>query len=422
MPEVVLRECPNCAGVLPPVGQSNQVKCEYCGLSFDVKRTVEQPKAPRPMPMPAPRPMPRPSPGVAPKRGGCTVVVIALVAVLAVAAVGFFTAMRGPAGPGVVSDAVGLSHMETVGFYAVNGDAIEDLVAFVRTVGTGSDDILLVAFDGATMREVWRAGPFGSYGQAFQYTKAAVIGNRALVADFRAQAHLYDLASGATVVTVALPDRAKEVCRAGTASQVELRLQNESRIVLDVATGAHAPPAVMNLGADACMPLPDLSIPQVDERTETPPPGIGPERTGERVQILTQDGTRIAVGRRPAGVRVPVAAGMGPDGRTPVWTAVIPTVDEGRVEESGSDTLLFRRGSGRLYAAYTITGDGGARLAALDARTGGRLWETPFTDWTDSPDLNDMRVGPNRILVEEFIEAAVFDASTGALLARISNR
>lgn len=426
MAQVVLRECPNCAGVLPPVGDANQVKCEYCGLSFDVRRTVEQPKfePPRPAPRP-PRIKDRYVTPSTPRRTNWTAIVLLALVSAAIAGVVLWNQVPSTAGPGVVSNAVGVNFMGMVGFHAVNGDGIEDLVALVRTAGSGSggDEVLVVAFDGASMREIWRAGPFGSYGQASQYTHAAVLGNRALVVDLRAQAHWYDLATGAPLTTLALPDRATDVCAVSSPTQVQLRLQNGRRIVLDAATGAAAPPGPIVIGADTCVPPGDLSVPQ------GPPvflqagalQAVGPERSGNRIIVLEQDGIRIAVGRRPAGIRVPAAVGLGPDGATPVWTAVIPTVDETKVAESGSDTLLFGRGAGRLYAAYTLTGDNGARLAALDARTGARLWETQFTDWTDSPDLNAMRVGPNRILIEEFIEAAVFDAQTGALVARIAD-
>jgi len=378
----------------------------------------------RQMPVPAELPRlevrsPRPRTQPAPRKAGCAVALVAVALVAALGVAVFVWSQTGPAAPGVVTDAVGLTFMETVGFHAVNGDAIEDVAVLARDA---SDQILLVVFDGASMREIWRAGPFGSYGQAFQYTKAAVVGNRVLVTDFRAQAHLYDLASGTPVATVPLPDRAKDVCRAAGATQVELRLQNERRILLEGATGASAP-AVIDLGANSCVPVADLSIAEVVDflPPAAAPQGLGPERSGERVHVLVGDGVRIAVGRRAAGIRVPMAAGLGPDGMSAVWSAVIPTVDEAQVQENGTN-LLFRLGAGRLYVAYGLNGDKGARLAALDARTGARLWETSFTDWSDDPDLNVMHIGPNRILIEEFLEAAVFDASTGALLARIASR
>ncbi|MBI2893712.1 MAG: IBR domain-containing protein [Deltaproteobacteria bacterium] len=426
MPEVVPRKCPNCSAALPPLGDAEHVKCDFCGHSFDVKRTVAMP-APAP-PSPAPRPWPA-GPGFAPipvarpsvgARIGCAVI-FPLVLMIAIGAFvwlqfsgGVSSIVSGTGGAGLVVPR--LTWMRTIGFFQVDGDAIEDVAMLVRTTLEG-DQIYLVVLDGAAGQEKWRVGPFGSYSQGFQFTHVAAAGNRVLVTDFRAQGHLYDIASGAPVATVALADRAKKICAVESATQAALVLQNGSRVILDLATGATQPLAVVRMGRDECPPVRDLSVPQTDLEAAPAAAVAGLDDA----RVITLGELRVAVGRRAAGVRVPMAVGLGPDGRTPTWTVVIPTVDETQVEESGSDTLRFGLGSGRLYAAYSLRGNQ-ARIAGVDARTGARLWETAFQGWASSVDIDALRVGPTRVVVEQFGEAEVFDAQTGALLARIAPR
>lgn len=425
MPEVVEQKCPNCSGVLPPLGSAEQVKCQYCGFSFDVKRTVAQPAVERPAPVTTPSPAMRPyrpasmpmpaTPQARPANAaGCIAVLGVLIAAAAGAGVVF---MRSPGG--ALSSIVEPSYTfdEMVGFFQVNADGIEDVAMIVRTV-QGGDDLHLVMFDGATGHELWQAGDLGSYSQGYQYSHVAVGAGRVLLTDFRGQARLLDLATGAPIAVLSLPDRAKSLCAGASPTEVRLTLQNGSPIVVDLARGTAGPPAVIDLGAgDACPRPPDQSIPQ--------PGAEGPEVTLaglEGARILTENDVRVAVGRRASGVRVPLAMGLAPDGRTPTWTVLVPTVPETAVAESGSDTLRFGLGGGRLYCAYALHGDAGARITALDARTGMRLWDTAYSGWASSVDVDALWVGPTRLVVEQFGEAELFDARTGALLRRVAPR
>lgn len=428
MPEVVVRKCPNCSGVLPPLGSSDQVTCEFCGFAFDVKRTMMQPAAPPTPAAPPPstysplaRPMRPHFPGgvpVAPRRQanlvGCIAVLGPLLAIAISGAVFFLQS----SGSGVLSSVIEPAYTfdETVGFFQVNADGIEDVGMIVRTV-LANDELHLAMFDGATGRELWKVGDLGSYSQGYQYSHAAVGAGRVLLTDFRGQARLLDLASGAPIATLALPDRAKALCGGETPTQVRLTLQNGNPLVVDLAAGTAGPPTVVNLAdADACPRAPDLSIAQPGaDGPELPVAGL------EGARGLAQGDLRVAVGRRASGVRVPMAVGLAADGQTPTWTAIVPAIPETMVKESGSDTLRFGMGGGRLYVAYSLTNEA-ARITALDARTGARLWDTEFRGWASSVDVDALHIGPNRLVVEQFGEAEIFDAATGALVRRVAPR
>lgn len=431
MPEVVSRKCPNCSGELPPLGGADRVTCQYCGFAFDVKRTTVQPATPPPVASPPPstaRPL-SPQPmrphfpvGVpaAPRRSSGAIGCIAILAPLVIMGIsGAVFFMTSSGGSGVLSSVMEGSYTfdKTIGFFQANADGVEDVAMIVRNV-TSSDELQVVMFDGATGHDLWKVGELGSYSQGYQYTHAAVAGSRMLLTDFRGQARLLDVTTGLPAAVLALPDRAKEICAGPTPTQVRLTLQNGNPLVVDLAAGTAAPPAVIDLGAgDACPPPADLSVPQ-------------PAADAEAITIagledahgLAQGDLRVAVGRRASGVRIPMAVGLGPDGQTPTWNAIVPTVAETMVAETGSDTLRFGMGGGRLYVAYALAGSNGAHITAFDARSGTRLWDTAYSGWASSVDVDAMRVGPNRIVTEQFGEAEIFDAQTGALLRRVAPR
>jgi hypothetical protein len=444
MPEVVSRKCPHCSGNLPPLGDSEKVTCEYCGYEFDVRHTTEQPVAPAPAakkgfpksgkpafarpkpprlertPVSAPVTARAPTPVVVPAatRGiraiGCLAVLVPLIAVVGSGAFSWLRTMPGASIPSlsaIVEPAY--TFHRTVGFFQANADGVEDVAMIVRTVLSG-DDMHLVMFDGATGHELWKVGELGSYTQGYQYTYAAVAERRVMLTDFRGQVRLFDLGTGAPIAAFALPDRAKALCAGQKPGQVRLTLQNGSKFIFDIPSGAGGAPEVVELGEPTCVAPPDLAIPQAFEAGVSIP-GL------EEPQRMVQGDLRVAVGRRSSGVRVPMAVGLAADGQTPVWTMIVPTVAETMVDESGSDALRCGLGAGRLYCAYSLTSEG-ARIAAFDARTGARLWETEFRGWASSVDVDALRVGPNRLVIEQFGEAELFDAATGSLLRRIAPR
>jgi hypothetical protein len=416
---IVSRKCPNCGAALPRPDDASHVTCEYCQHEFDIERPppppVVQPIAPFP-----PRVVLRVDPAVAKnvaKGVGCFAIGLPIVIIAFVGAILWFSFSSMPGFPSLTG-AGGiagpkLTFEKTVGFVQVNGDATEDIVMQVRHVLAG-DEIFLTVFDGNDFHELWTAGPFGTYSQGYQYTHTAILGNRVVVSDFRAQAHVYDLASGTQIAQVPMPDRAKRLCTSPAAgTQVFIEADNGQNAVLDATTGASQPSASPPWGA--CVDSASLEAPK------PPPQALGMQIPGfAGSQVLTDGSAVVAVGERASGIRVPMVVGMSPDGRTPMWSVVIPTVDEALYEGGSSNPTQFRLVGGRLFCAYSLTNDTG-RLAALDARTGTRLWESELPSCcAHGVDVEDMRVGPTRLITEQFGQAEVWDVASGRLVGRVT--
>ena len=422
MAEVVQRKCPNCAAALPAVGDAARVRCDYCDHEFDLKRTVAAPAVPPPAAYrPPAAPFPR-APGmpVAPRASrGCALSALIPLVILAVAGFSVFRMVGfnvpGLSGLGGLGGSGGkLTHYETIGLFAINGDAIEDPLFLARTV-LQNDQFHVVAFDGATMSELWRTEPLGNFSQAHQYTHAAVVGNRVVVTDFRGRALLLDLASGAPVATAQLPDRAKALCGSpsgGTVLWVEV--DNGQNATIDTATGfvQQAPQSPFGAG---CPSPRDLSLPPAQTATATVQlPGFVPS------EVLTDGTSTVAVGQRAAGIRVPMVVGLSPQGGAPQWQIVPLSVDEALYVEDSSHPTTFRLGAGRLLVSYSLQNDEG-RLVALDARSGARLWESAVPKCcAHGVDIDELIVGPTRLVTEQFGQAEVWDAQTGTLLGRVS--
>ncbi len=414
---LVERKCSNCGATLPRPENDLHVRCEFCGAEWDIRPPAPPPQAPQFPPQVqvvfhAPRPVVRVSRGAVGKGCGCALAIVLLVVAIGAATAWFTLGGVGAGLPGL--DGIArprLSFHRTVALVQVNGDGVEDVVFQFRTPGA-NDEMHIGVWDGASFAELWRAGPFGTYIQAYQHTHAAIVGNRMLVTDFRAQGHLYDLASGVQVAGAPLPDRAKRLCAAPAGgTQVWMEAENGQHAVIDTATGmtqaATAPP--WGVG---CAESSDLSAPK-------PPPGsLSVTVAGfESEQVLSDGARTVAIGKRASGIRVPMAVGISADGRTPTWSVVVPTVDEALVE---ADDFAFALANGRLFYAYSLSNDTG-RLAAFDAATGARLWESELPKCcAHGVDVENMRIGPTRLVTEQFAQAEFWDVATGTLLGRIS--
>src|SRR6185503_2991068 len=188
---------------------------------------------------------------------------------------------------------------------------------------------------------------------------------------------------------------------------------------IDTATGMVTTGAAPPVEGD-CPPPPDLSVSELTRRPfEGQVPGFAADT------VLTEGGVSVAVGRRGAGVRVPMAIGLAADGRSPSWQVTLPTVDEASFVEDSSHPVQFALRGGRVFGVYSVQANGpfaaGGRLVALDARTGARLWESEIPSCcAHGTEVDAIRVGPNRVLLEQFGEADVYDAAGGQRLARIS--
>ena len=102
----------------------------------------------------------------------------------------------------------------------------------------GDDTLWIAAFEGAKLGQVWKAGPLGTYSQAYQSTFTSVVGRSVVVTDYRANLHVYDLGTGRETRTVKLTDRAKGMCAAPSGkARVWIEMSDEKNVLFDVDAG-----------------------------------------------------------------------------------------------------------------------------------------------------------------------------------------
>ncbi len=131
--------------------------------------------------------------------------------------------------------------------------------------------------------------------------------------------------------------------------------------------------------------------------------------------MLTDADATVIVGTKAPGSAVPMVVGYDPKSKRILWQRVIPSGDTSSVRDGAG---LVDLGGGRFLSQFELT-SGGAKLAAIDAKTGASLWETDVPHSKSGLAGRQMALSPTRVYLPHWTELDVFDAKTGNLAGTI---
>jgi outer membrane protein assembly factor BamB len=301
---------------------------------------------------------------------------------------------------------------------AVGGGGVEGFVGRIRM--RGDDTLWIAAFEGVKLGQVWKEGPLGTYSQAYQSTFASVVGRSVVVTDYRANVHVYDLATGHETRTVKLTDRAKSMCTPPGGKHVWLEMSDEKNVLVDVDAGTATP-----AGRPAGCPQGDTSGDCRGWLTRgTPRPGCAgpdgaPKVPGFQAVNLIEDGdAAVALGKKHPGTALPIAVGFDPKTKAVRWQQSVASGDQAAAAESSSTSIMDALAGGRFVVPYEIT-EKGWHFTAFDARTGQRIWDFRLHSGIGLDEPQGFSLSATRVYVMRSSSVEVYDAKTGASVGTV---
>ncbi|MFO0588683.1 MAG: hypothetical protein U0441_14130 [Polyangiaceae bacterium] len=282
-----------------------------------------------------------------------------------------------------------------------DGDDVEDVVGLMRRVprGGGRQDIVVVAWSGATLRPLWVAGPFGDFGSSAFAVRFAASPDRALVADPRFVVHVLDRATGKEIGAVPFKDRVDFIC-AGFAGERQAWIPSVDRkstlVDLDTAqaTEGERPPFCARANRSGCG-SPASCAGQGLERP------IDEDVGAYRLFVEADVTVMSSATGEPQVARL---SGVDRPARKLRWTVDIAP-DPAVVERA---SVSVDMAGGRVFASYRVAGGGESRLVSFDAATGQRRFSVVVPTGATS-----VRATPTRVYVRSKDALSAFDPGDG---------
>ncbi len=404
-------KCPRCGADIPvpPVG-ARSVRCEYCGNESRVVEESEKKKLTREeleqivvrvVPPASATPPPSPShtgPRPKPASPALAIAVVLVLLGLIGGAIALVTSIASGGNSG-------FQWRDPPVVTTVDGDGVEDFVGTVASRSETDYPIYLTAFSGATQKQLWRYGPLGKNSYELKY---AAIGSTIVLTDAAGKVHLIDAATGKEAGTVALSDKADELCTTAGPSSIWIETADQKGTLIDVATrsakATERPATCPKRGFD-CDHQRNSGC--VDARD------VAPEVPGFDADFVLFEGDdAIAVGKKSPGTSIPMAVAFDLKTKAIQWKKNLvpdpPANWDARLH--ATDLKL-----GRLITNY-VAADGvakGSRLMSLDAKTGAVQWDVPVPNSEDGSDASDMTVSESRIYLPHWTWLELFDVKTG---------
>lgn len=425
-------KCTSCGASLPPREEGGLVTCDYCGCRF-------QPKTPPPEPKPKPqRPKPQAPPKDSPRgpteviiqappvlvvkpaaRGGCGVVLAALMVVIMTGAVAVFLLVGKDGviafGERIVNEVAKAGGQRTL-WDSVGGSPLPVTIAgepaVIGRVRTMPDDNLVVgAFRPTSGEPLWTVEDLGTYTEGYQHTRYAVAAGRLLVSDSRGRVRVVALRDGRVERVVTLSDKVQHLCVIDGGKAAWLDVIDERPLRLDPETGATEPMA-------RPAQCPQWAVwrrneDRVAAAAKAPPiPGFTAKR------VLRVGSTAVAAGVKSPGTAVPQAVGFDPASGAVAWRVTVPSVDPNSVQGDAfeADDLNV----GRYVAAYGV-GTKGYRVAAFDAKTGNRVWDVELRRLFAVDRVDELVVSKRYVYVVRTSSLDVLELATGKRISTIGD-
>jgi hypothetical protein len=428
--DVLARNCPNCGAQLDASPPGRTIVCRYCSHSFQPAPEVNPPQrvivigpGMRPLGAPARRAV-----GRSIFSGVFSLIVVGAVAFLSMR--GRSTGSLVPSSIAEMSSAIASVIPSTFLWdtvagppipAAVGGGGVEGFIGRIRT--RGDDTLWIAAFEGAKLQQVWKAGPFGTYSEGYRSTFAEVVGRDVVVTDYRANLHVYDVASGHETRTLKLTDRAKAMCAAPDGkARVWVEMSDEKNVLVDADAGtstlaprpAWCPDSSSSSGAD-CRGW----LRRGDPRAGCKGPDAAPKVAGfEADNVIEEGDLAVALGKKHPGTPTPIVVGFDPKSKAVRWQEALASGDQAGVSES-STSIMDALASGRFLAPYKTSK--AFYITAFDARSGQRLWDVTLQPLIGIDTPEGLSMSAARVYVMRTSSLEVYDAKTGALVGSIGD-
>lgn len=401
LPAVSIK-CSNCGAELtqPPTPAAiggQEIVCEYCGSHNALQPPAPAIVSPRRVVVP-PRAPARPVMGS-----------VGVGVILALIVVGSFVLRAGIRGiPGIGGLFGDKSNWDEGG----GPPAIAKIAGTEAVVGRlrGPDDQLFVgAYDGATLELRWKAGPYGTYSQAYKAIHFAVSGAHVVVSDAHSVLHLIDLETGKDARTVTLTDKVEVLCPR-SADRMWVRQVDERTVDVDLTTGAVSAAPTAPPGCDAS----STHGAEVKKRDLPKIPGFESKRE------LDAESAVVLLGEKSPGTATPMLVGLDPKTLAIRWQEPLPSVDLATVRADSKNGANAAVHHDRVIATYGV-GEKSWHVAAIDAKTGARQWDVVLrpifaVDWLQGVTCTDTRVYIVRMQTID-----VLDAVTGKAIGTIGS-
>lgn len=304
----------------------------------------------------------------------------------------------------------------------INHDGVEDFLGRYHILDLSTRESTQTeyvgAFDGKTFRRIWASPPLGTLQQSMNQIAFGVAGNKVIVTDYRAQAHILDLGTGKVAKVFTLSDRAKEICSPGdTRSEVWIHVVDDKNVVFNLDTGA----ATLGPSPSWCRPasgtvcnssafLGAPCSPTIDDRTALMGAGMHPE-------ILIRSADRAyAVGRKSAGTAVGMVMAFNPTTKATLWqSAISPDPSNSSFPTSQAATLY----EGKLYLTYKSTTPSELHLVVFDGATGKRGMDVKVPRGHEGTEPNEILVTSQRIYVPHWTWLDIMDSRDGRFIETV---
>jgi outer membrane protein assembly factor BamB len=267
---------------------------------------------------------------------------------------------------------------------------------------SGADELFFVAVPAAGGPPLWKIGPLGTYSDGYLATHAVVLGEWAVLSDWRSTLRVAELATGEEVHALSLTDRVKELCASPGLGRVWFEQVDERALQLDPATGT------LEEGARPpdCPEEAWVARRSPDEPRRVEVPGMAVAHPF----VSGDDG--VALGYRHPGTALPLVAGYDPGTLAVRWTEPLAQADPARVPAQEPHGALA---GGRLVANYQV-GTDEWYLTALDAHTGARLWDVRMPDVFSVDQIDSVTLGREYAYVGHMSSVEVYRLADGALV------
>lgn len=300
----------------------------------------------------------------------------------------------------------------------INADATEDFVGRYHVLGGSGDKTLeyVGGYDGATLKRVWQAGPFGDQSDT-RGLHMAVIGTNVLVTDQKSIGHILDAATGKETASITLSDRADSICVEPTGKpEAWVKVSDNEDVDVDFTTKRTKkmprPTWCKELDVFACE---SGLFEKTSAQCAKPDAAFNAPNFSAKKQLTDSTGAVVVVGEKSPGTAMPTAVGWDPKAKRILWQRPIPQSESTKV----SDGLgLTDMGAGRLVSQVELT-TGIYKLIALDAKTGAQLWDTEIPRSKDGSEAREMLVTNARVYLPHWTWLDVFDAKTGAVIGTV---
>jgi hypothetical protein len=291
-------------------------------------------------------------------------------------------------------------------------DGRENVLGRLRAI-EGSDQLYIVATDSATLKTRWRAGPYGSYSDAYQCTHFVVAGERVVISDLHSKLHFMELKSGQELATLDLTDRVQCMMLENGRVRV-IQVDDKTLLVDPVSRLTTILPAKEHKKAWDMPQCKDKAVERKALEALSAPAVEG----FEAYRVFVDGNEGIAAGKKAPGTPVPQVVGFDPKAKRALWRQILPSVDPNTVDTSSA---LAGDLAGHRYVGVYPVGTEIHRLTAFDARNGARLWDVKFRGIFAVDRIDDI------VVTEQFVYAVrsssldVLDVKTGKLIGAVGD-